>query len=209
MKDISLNKLIKTPPSGAREIKNYWENRYKVNETGWDIGYISTPIKNYIDQLTDKSMSILIPGAGNGYEFDYLVENNFKNVYVIDIADQPIKNLKSKHPNLGKQHFICDDFFRLNEKFDLILEQTFFCALNPEIRTKYVDKMYDLLNDSGKIVGLLFDFPLSEIGPPFGGSTNEYLELFSNKFEIKTLDRCYNSIKPRAEKELFINFLKK
>ena len=50
---------------------NYWEERYQKGETGWDAGKITTPIKEYIDQLTNKNLKILIPGAGNGYEFDY------------------------------------------------------------------------------------------------------------------------------------------
>ena len=39
--------------------KSYWEEKYKKNKTGWDIGYISTPIKTYIDQLKNKNVSIL------------------------------------------------------------------------------------------------------------------------------------------------------
>ena len=54
---------------------NYWEERYQKGETGWDAGTITTPLKEYIDQLTDKNLTILIPGAGNGHEFDYLIDN--------------------------------------------------------------------------------------------------------------------------------------
>lgn len=52
--------------------KSYWENRYTNNLIGWNIGYISTPLKTYIDQIKDKSLKILIPGAGNSYEAEYL-----------------------------------------------------------------------------------------------------------------------------------------
>ena len=55
--------------------KEYWEEKYAKNSTGWNIGYISTPIKEYIDQLQNKSIKILIPGAGNSYEAEYLWEN--------------------------------------------------------------------------------------------------------------------------------------
>ena len=65
------------------------------------------------------------------------------------------------------------------------------------------------LSEKGKIAGLLFNFPLTEVGPPFGGSYEEYLNLFSEKFSIKTLEPAYNSIKPRANKELFFTFEKK
>ena len=50
-----------------KEEQKYWSNRYEEDRTGWDIGYPSTPLKEYIDQLTDKTISILIPGAGNAY----------------------------------------------------------------------------------------------------------------------------------------------
>ena len=44
--------------------KEFWTKRYQDNEAGWDLGTISTPLKEYIDQLTDKNLRILIPGAG-------------------------------------------------------------------------------------------------------------------------------------------------
>lgn len=188
--------------------KKYWENRYQKQETGWDAGAITTPLKEYIDQLKNKELKILIPGAGNGYEFDYLVTNGFKNVTVIDIAEQPIINLKKRNPKFI-ENFIQADFFDLSEKFDLIVEQTFFCALNPELRHDYVTKMHSILNENGKMSGLLFDFPLTEVGPPFGGSKEEYLSLFSDTFIIKKLEKAYNSIKPRKDKELFFIFEKK
>ena len=34
--------------------RTYWETRYRSDETGWDLGGPSTPLKEYIDQLTDK-----------------------------------------------------------------------------------------------------------------------------------------------------------
>ena len=63
--------------------KEFWEHRYEQGDIGWDIGYISTPLKEYIDQLKDKELKILVPGAGNAYELIYLVENGFSNVFVI------------------------------------------------------------------------------------------------------------------------------
>ncbi len=53
--------------SNTPQEENYWTNRYKIESTGWDIGYASTPLKEYIDQLSDKTIRILIPGAGNAY----------------------------------------------------------------------------------------------------------------------------------------------
>jgi thiopurine S-methyltransferase len=189
--------------------KNYWDKKYQENNTGWDIGSVSIPMKAYIDQLTNKNLKILIPGAGNGYEVEYLFENGFKNVFVIDIAKQPLLNLQNRIPTFPKQHLIHDNFFEHINTYDLILEQTFFCALAPTLRKNYATKMFDLLAKNGKIAGLLFNFELTQEGPPFGGSCIEYSELFSSKFKIKTLEKCYNSIKPRDGRELFFIFDKK
>lgn len=188
--------------------KTFWEERYKSQSTGWDVGTISEPLKVYIDSLPDRSISILIPGAGNGYEAEYLHNKGFKNLDVIDIAASPLKNLKSRVPDFPEENLIQTDFFEWSKKYDLILEQTFFCALDPALRSAYAKKMNQLLKPKGKLVGVLFDFPLTETGPPFGGSQEEYLTYFQPYFEIKKFDKCYNSILPRAGNELFIIFEK-
>jgi hypothetical protein len=189
--------------------EEYWENRYQEQEIGWDVGSISTPLKEYIDQLKNNSLKILIPGAGNGYEFDYLYEKGFTNVFVIDIAATPLNNIQKRMPQLDEKHFIYKNFFSLKGQYDLIIEQTFFCALSPTLRTTYVEKIKSLLNAKGKLVGLLFDFPLTAEGPPFGGSKAEYQTLFEKYFEIITLETAYNSINPRAGKEFFVQVQKK
>ncbi|AVR43922.1 SAM-dependent methyltransferase [Christiangramia fulva] len=189
--------------------KEFWTKRYQENKMGWDIGEISNPLKEYIDQLQDKNLKILIPGAGNSYEAEYLFRKGFKNVHVIDISAEPLQNLKKRLPAFPDSQMIEGDFFELNEKFDLILEQTFFCAIEVEKRPLYAKQAASILESGGKICGLLFKFPLTKDGPPFGGSKEEYLQYFSPYFEINILEDCYNSIKPRQGNELFFKFTKK
>lgn len=189
--------------------KTYWESKYDTGETGWNIGAISTPIKEYIDQLADKNIKILIPGAGNAYEAEYLFQQGFSTIFVMDIARAPLNNLMKRIPDFPENQLLEEDFFQHQGLYDLILEQTFFCAINPSHRNLYAQKIHELLNDGGKLVGLLFDFPLTDEGPPFGGSHQEYLDTFTPYFDIKILEKSYNSIKPRAKREFFIQFKKK
>lgn len=189
--------------------QTYWETRYKNDEAQWDAGTITQPIKEYIDQLADKSLRILVPGAGNGHEFEYLVTQGFDNAVMLDIAREPLDNAATRLPGLEPERLIHADFFEHTGAYDLILEQTFFCALPPGLRDAYGEKMHSLLAPGGKIAGLLFDFPLTEQGPPFGGSREEYLERFSGLFKITMLHRAYNSIEKRAGRELFFIFEKK
>ncbi|TDN84699.1 thiopurine S-methyltransferase [Salegentibacter sp. 24] len=187
----------------------FWSQRYQENRTGWDIGEISSPLKHYIDHLENHQLKILIPGAGNAYEAQYLFEKGFKNVFVADISETPLKNLKSRFPDFPKNQILHLDFFEIEDTFDLIFEQTFFCALPVASRLDYAKKSAELLKENGLQIGLLFSFPLTGKGPPFGGSKEEYLTYFSPYFEIEILEPCYNSIPPRQGNELFFKFKKK
>ncbi len=188
---------------------HYWENRYQENTARWDLGNISTPIKEYIDQLENKDLKIIIPGGGNSHEAEYLFNSGFKNVYVIDIATSPLQNIQRRIPSFPKEHLIQADFFSLDMTFDLVIEQTFFCALSPTLRPAYVKKMHAILVPNGKIVGLLFGVPLYENHPPFGGNKKEYKELFKPYFDIKVMETATNSVESRTGRELFINMHKK
>ncbi len=189
--------------SMKNDSQSYWNQRYKNGQTGWDIGAVSTPIKEYIDQLNSKELKILIPGAGNAHEAQYLFENGFNDVHLIDIAPLAIDNFRMRCPDFPSQNIIQGDFFEMTGQFDLILEQTFFCALSPEMREKYVLKMHDLLTADSKLVGLFFNCQF-EINPPYGGDQKLYEALFQTLFKIELIEKCHNSIKPRVGKELFM-----
>lgn len=185
--------------------QSYWNNRYLNQETGWDIGYIATPLKAYVDQLTNKQIKILIPGAGNGYEAIYLHQQQFTHVHVVDFAEQALTNILTQQPTFPKNHLVCSDFFEHTGQYDLIIEQTFFCALNPSLRQQYAAHMHRLLKPQGKLVGLLFNGALPGNTPPFGGNKTEYQQLFKNLFTINTMETAYNSIAPRQNRELFFS----
>lgn len=188
-------------------LEMYWSNRYLNQMIGWDLGAPSGPIVSYIDQLKDKEIKILIPGAGNAYEAEYLYKKGFKNVFIIDISEIPLNNFSERIPEFPKDQIICGDFFDLKDQYDIIIEQTFFCSFPPidNNREKYVKKMVELLKPKGKLVGLWFDIPLSNdlTKRPFGGTKEEYLKLFSGSFKVLILDTSYNSVESRKGLELF------
>jgi hypothetical protein len=182
----------------------YWNNRYETNDFGWDIGGVSEPLRKYIEQLDNKNLKILIPGAGNAYEAEFLFNLGFKNVFVLDFAEAPLQNIKKRQPDFPNNQIIQQDFFEHQGQYDLIIEQTFFCAINPTLRARYAKHMYSLLASNGKIVGLLFNDVLNTDKPPFGGNKEDYKKLFKKIFDIKKMEPCYNSIKPREGRELFV-----
>ena len=188
--------------------QEFWTQRYATEQTGWDMGQASPPLTAFLQQWKNKEAQILIPGAGNAHEALWLHKQGFKNVHVLDVAQQPLQNLKLRCAGFPDAHLHQADFFEFSGEFDLIIEQTFYCAINPQLRDSYVRKMHQLLKPNGQLFGVFFTFPLTESGPPFGGSLAEYKTRFNDCFRILKLEPCYNSIVPRQGKEAFVRLLK-
>ena len=185
----------------------YWETQYQNKSIGWDLGGISPALKIYIDNFKNKNSAFLIPGCGNTYEAEYLIEQGFTNITVIDIAPTLVLNLREKFNSNSNIAIILGDFFEHQGHYDIIIEQTFFCALEPALRQDYARKMNELLTTDGILFGLLFNRQF-DMGPPFGGSQEEYRSIFQNEFNILQLELCLNSAAPRANTELFIELKK-
>lgn len=188
--------------------QNYWDSQYQAGKTGWDLGMVSPPIKKYFDQVEDKNLSILIPGGGNSYEAEYLLLKGFTDITVVDIAPSLVEKLQEKFSGKSEIKILLGDFFEHQGAYDIIVEQTFFCALPPKMRPQYVLKMHQLLKQDALLVGLLFNRTF-EGGPPFSGDINEYETLFSPYFHLQHLATAPNSVTPRALSELWIEFKKR
>ncbi|HEY4109034.1 methyltransferase domain-containing protein [Puia sp.] len=198
-----------------RNDPDYWNERWLTGDTGWDMGGVSPPLQHYFQQLTHKDLPILIPGCGNAYEAAWLLDNGFTDITLLDIAEQPTRLLREKFAG-SPIKILTADFFQHQGQYHLIVEQTFFCSLDPTLRPAYAEKAHDLLRPGGRLAGLLFDRDFTggppdrppvcrpkAHQPPYGGHKAEYQKLFGKNLTLKTLAPCYNSIKPRAGKELF------
>ncbi|MFN4144905.1 MAG: methyltransferase domain-containing protein [Runella sp.] len=187
--------------------QEYWDQRYLTGQTGWDIGYAAPALVEYFDTLSNTELRILIPGAGNAYEAAYLLDKGFGDVTVVDISEIVCQKLTEKYAPKGLK-VVCQDFFEHQGCYDLIVEQTFFCALLPTLRVAYIQKMRELLDDEGVLAGLLFNRAF-EGGPPFGGHEAEYRALFeAQQFDLQ-INLEPRSIPPRQGSELFFISSKK
>ena len=104
---------------------------------------------------------------------------------------------------------ICKDFFQLNEyygKMDIILEYTFFCAIDPSLRLKYIKETSKLLKNDGLFVALFLPLNkrINEGGPPYGVNLDKTIKQFEQYYEILKCEKSHLSIKPRIDNEIFI-----
>ena len=193
----------------------FWNNKYLKNEFKWDLGSPTPIFKNWSQNIPDKSnVKICIPGCGRGHDALYLAKQGFQ-VYAIDFASEAINYLKNKSINLNVNlNMFCSDFFTLDKKFnaffDYILEYTFYCAINPNKRSDYVNKCYNLLKDNGKIVSIMLPIDTEFYkGPPFKVNKQELKSNFINKFKIIKIAKSSFSIEKRSKIELYAEYEKK
>lgn len=189
--------------------EKYWENRWQLDQTGWDLKAPAPAIMELVLTNCSKEDKILIPGAGNAYEAATLFgEHGYVNIFICDWAEKPLETFKNRNPNFPKDQILHINFFDIKQQFDFIIEQTFFCAIPVEQRKSYCIKAYELLVKGGHIMGLLFNRNFDIEGPPFGGSKEEYERLFRGLFKIHRLENSQISIKARLGSELIFAFEK-
>jgi len=105
--------------------QDFWNQRWENQQTGWDIGYASTPIVTFMDEYPNKDARILIPGCGNAHEAAYLLENGFTNLTVIDIAPMAVDQLKDKFKDKPEISVILGDFSIIRVSMILCLNRPF------------------------------------------------------------------------------------
>ena len=184
----------------------YWEQRYVDKNTGWDVGDVVPQWKAYFKDSTaiDKGKRILVPGAGLGHEVEYLHRAGFQDVHILDWSSSAIESFQQRLPTFPKAHCHVGDFFEHSGQYDVIVEQTFFCAINPSLREQYVLAIDNLLAENGQWAAILFNTRFDGEGPPFGGSIDEYIDLFKGVFKELIIDENPISIEPRKGREVFV-----
>lgn len=193
---------------------NFWNNCYIKNDIGWDLGSITPVFKDWCDKLNGEK-SILVPGAGNGYDPLYFAKMGH-NVTAVDFSDEAVANMKikAKKNNIDIQ-IINQDIFKIPPelffKFDYVIEYTCFCAIDPLRRLDYIKMMHNVLRDKGSLVGLFLPLLKNKIegGPPFAINLDEVINQFSGYFNVVKSFKHPLSIEPRNNNEQFIHFQKK
>jgi methyl halide transferase len=189
-----------------------WQRHYDEGDLGWDLGQVAPPFVKLFESKSILPGKTLIPGCGRGHEVIYLVENGFE-VTAVDYSSGAVDHLKS---TVQERKLKCEvlhiDFFGIdsahNGIYDLLIEQTFFCAISPEQRPSYVSTVARALRPGGMLAGLFYHTG-EKGGPPFNTTREDILKHFSDSFEIRQLSKAEDSAKQRKDKEWLVILVKK
>jgi methyl halide transferase len=192
----------------GEESKEYkqedWQRHYDENDLGWDLGQVAPPFVRMWEEEKLPVGKVLIPGCGRGHEVLFLAGNGFE-VTGVDYSEGAVTHLKNalSERNLEGRVFH-QDFFSLDDShdgiYDLVIEQTFFCAISPRERPDYVQNVSRMLKPGGMLVGLFYHTD-KEGGPPYNTTCEDIETNFSEKFKILQLEKETMSAEQRKDKE--------
>ncbi|CAA7050536.1 unnamed protein product [Microthlaspi erraticum] len=156
----------------------HWEKCWEAGDTPWDLGTPTPIIAHLVKTGSLPNGRALVPGCGTGYD---VVEMASPDRYVVglDLSKTAVERstkLFASSPNAKHFSFLAGDFFTWEpaEKFDLIFDYTFFCAIEPSMRPQWAEKMDKLLNPGGELLTLMC--PLNDISgnPPYQSAVADY-----------------------------------
>lgn len=190
-----------------------WREAWERGQTPWDAGQSPPILKKLVESNSLPEGKALVPGCGSGYDVVTLASPN-RTVIGMDLAPGAVEAFQSLREDTNTPEHqatvIHDDFFErdFDEKFDLIWDYTFLCAIEPERRKEWAKRCHELLKPTGELVTLIFpvkdrDRPIShdEQGPPYRLTPSYVENIVEPHFNQKLLEPVETSIGPRQGHE--------
>jgi SAM-dependent methyltransferase len=172
--------------------KNHWENVYNTkqpNEVSWTQEIPKTSLDLIANCDLPKSAKIIDIGGGDSNLVDYLLEQGYENITVIDISEKAIERAKLRLGKVAeKVTWIITDIteFEPKETYDIWHDRATFHFLTEQ---KQIEKYKKLIQRYASNYLIMATFsnngPLKCSGLEIKRYTIEDLvDLFSNKFKI-------------------------
>lgn len=163
--------------------RDFWEARYAEGHTPWDLGRPSEPVRRLLERhFPPPGARVLVPGCGHGHEALLLAGRGYR-VTALDLVAAPVEALRRAARQRGLDvEALAADFFAWAEgrrgAFDVFLEQTFLCALEPTLRGDYERLARQVLRPGGRLLAVFMEVPWED-GPPWSIPPVLVRELFA------------------------------
>ena len=191
------------------ELPEFWDHRFRQGVTPWDAGRVPQQFAEFCRKHRESLAGqrhierprALVPGCGSAYEAGHLDSYGW-DTHALDFSAAAIETARKTLIAFGgKLH--CDDFFTFlpEQRYDLIYERAFLCALPRHLWEGYAPRMAELLKPGARLAGYFFIDESALKGPPFGISA-ALLENFCKPwFDLIEDQATPDGIGPFAGKE--------
>jgi SAM-dependent methyltransferase len=159
----------------------FWDSRYRAGEMPWDFHGVPRALLTYLQTMATPGRA-LIPGCGSGYEVRAFHERGW-DVLAIDYSSAAIDRARRVLGSLAEK-VVLADFFAHDfggQKFDVVYERTFLCSQPPDRWPAYAQRVAELLQPGGKLIGFLL-YGNEDEPPPYPLTEEAARQLFSLKF---------------------------
>ncbi|KAK3035404.1 hypothetical protein RJ639_032932 [Escallonia herrerae] len=119
--------------------------------------------------------------------------------------------LSSSSPYSDYLTFCKTDFFTWHptELFDLIFDYTFFCAIEPDMRSAWARKIQNLLKPDGELITLMFPVSDHVGGPSYKVSVADYVDVLQPVgFKAMSIVENELAVAPRKVSSLGMSYFK-
>jgi SAM-dependent methyltransferase len=162
---------------------DFWNPRYESGRTPWDFGGVPAAVTDYL-AVHPGGGRVLIPGCGSGYEVAAFSAAGY-DALAIDFSPAAVAHAQHRLGEPLARRVVLGDFFRhdFGGAFDLVYERTFLCALPPELRPAYAQRMAQVMRPGGSLAGFFYfeNTPLDD-GPPWGLAPGAVEKLLGENF---------------------------
>ncbi|MBN1448266.1 MAG: methyltransferase domain-containing protein [Bacteroidetes bacterium] len=197
----------------------YWDAAYAEERDNWDMG---TPTPVFVDLLTRMGMNfqplgdrdysalgctprVLLPCSGRGYDALLFAGYGWE-VTAVDFAEHPLRWLRTEAAHAGLPvEILQEDMFTLSrshpQQFDLLVEYTCVCAIDPVRHAEFVALACEVLRPGGTVMALLFPVDGRPGGPPFSIDVEDFKRQMAPYFDLRHESTPSTSVKPRRGRE--------
>ena len=199
--------MNKPPRYSGTTALAHWDALYQEGDTGWDLGEAAPPFVDLLAGADAPPAGRLIAlGSGRGHDALLFAAHGFE-VLGVDFAPTAVAAATEAAAAQGLANhtrFLQADIFALPPEyraaFDVVLEHTCMCALDPRLLDEYAALVTRLLWPGGTYVALFYTHGRPG-GPPFTTDAAAIRRLFAPRLEIVHLAPAPRSAPGFAGKE--------
>ena len=145
---------------------DFWEQRFARGDTPWDRGAPGPQLQKWIDDgVIAAGQRVLVPGCGAGHDVVALAQARF-DVTGVDYAAGALDLARAALRRAGDEAMRCTQLVEADvttwqpaQHFDVVYEQTCWCALHPDHWAAYAAQLARWLAPGGRLLLLAMQAP--------------------------------------------------
>lgn len=150
---------------------DYWDERYKANDTTFDWFVSFEPLKDVIQPLVKPEHKVLVVGCGNSRLSPQLYDMGIPNITNIDISEVVIGQMRSRYREMDRMEWIKMDVMKMDfpdNSFDLVIDKgtidSLLCGANSFHNVYQMNKQISrVLKKGGRLISITYGQPDTRI----------------------------------------------